>query len=441
MKNISKAIIVFVAIFMSACSAKDNSLKLSGTLEATEIDLYAQVGGTILEIYKEEGQAVAADEVIARVDSMDAELHVSQALANLELVQAQLDELNAGTRQEQIDQAKANLKRAKAQLEELKMGSRTEMVKQGEAQVKEAKAKLEEITAGNREEQIFGAQAKLNEAENNIRIAEQNYEYKKNNYDNILILRQAGTASKQEEDDAKNLLDTAVQLVNNANEQEKSARAQLALLSKGATSQSIAAATAQYEKTLANLELLKQGSTPQAIESGQATVDQCQAELDYLVNGNSQEKISQAEANVRIQEAALALAKNQLLKYEIKSPGDGVLLYKNADIGQVVNVGSIVATVQETDQYWIKVYVPQKYNGKILFNEKVQIAFSNLANQVVTGTVIFVSPKAEFTPRNIETTDAKQENTVFAVKVRLDETLDNINPGMNAKVMFNIDRP
>lgn len=106
------------------------------------------------------------------------------------------------------------------------------------------------------------------------------------------------------------------------------------------------------------------------------------------------------------------------------------------DVGQVVNVSSNVFTVEEVKDYWIKVYIPQKYNGMVKIGDKAKVHVSNLKDQEISAEVIWISPKAEFTPKNIETTEAKQENTVFAVKVKIIDHLDSITPGMNATVIL-----
>ncbi len=129
-------------------------------------------------------------------------------------------------------------------------------------------------------------------------------------------------------------------------------------------------------------------------------------------------------------------AQLQFDKYVIKSPIAGTVLYKNIVLGQVINRGAIVGTVQQTSDYWMKIYVPQKYNGQIHVGDAMNIHVSNIEGQTVSGVVSYVSSKAEFTPKNVQTVESKQESTVFAVKLDIKDHIDELNAGMTATIEF-----
>lgn len=423
-----------LCICAAGCSNAGDGIMASGTVETDEYDVFSQVSGMVLEVRKSEGDIIEAGETVFIIDDTDAQSNMRQAEANVRIAQAKLDAMLAGTRVEEIAQAKAVLTAAQANFDELSAGNRPEQIKSAEAAQAQAKANLDSLILGNRPQQIEQAQYQLQQAESALTAAESSYDYQRQSLVDAETLYSAGALSKLDMDKAQVEADGALNKLNAANEQVNISKAQLELLERGATPEAIAEAQAKYNQAKANADLLKNGATEQAIAAAQANVDKAQASLDYLQNGYSKQDIEQAEAGLDAVRAELELCKSQLDKYEVKSPVSGVLLYKNMDIGQIVNPGSNVFTVEATDGYWIKVYIPQKDNGKIAIGDPVDISVSNITGEAIAGTVTWISPKAEFTPKNTETMDAKQENTVFAIKVSIDSHMDAVRPGMNAYV-------
>ncbi len=373
--------ILALVIILAGC-AKTNTLVLSGTIEATQVDIQSETNGKIINVLKDEGSLINTGDIIATVDSGSAQL--------------------------QVESAKAILKMAVAKLDELKIGTRSEQIRQAEAAVKQNKAKLDELRKGSRSEEIKRTQAEYEKAKNNITYAQSGYDYALDTQVRLKKLEQNGGASKQQIDDAQHQLNIASQQLQNANDQLTIISAQLELIKNGASSESIRSAEAVYEQAVAQLDLLRSGATGQAIKAAEANVEQAQAAVD--------------------------IALLQLEKYSILSPIDGILLYKTVDIGQVISPGTVIGTVQATNDYWIKIYLPQKHNEKAMLNTKVKITSPSIPNETIEGTIIFKSPKAEFTPRNIETTEAKEENTVIALKAKIDSHIERLSAGMTANV-------
>jgi len=426
------------AIFVCACGAPATGVQAGGSVECDQYDIYSQVSGKITAVDKQEGDAVQAGDIVTVLDDTDAQTAVRQAQAQLKSAQAGLDDLTAGTRPELIQQAQAQLDSAQANLANLKAGSRPEQIAAADAAAAAAKANLDNLKAGNRPQQIQQAQTAVDQAQTAVDNAQQNYDYAQTNLNRINGMVSGGTASQSDADAAQNALDNAKSALDNAGNQLNIAQSQLSLLQSGATTDAIAAAQAQYDQALATARDLKNGATKQQLDAAQAAVDQAQANVDYLRNGVSKQQIDAAQAAVDLARAGLDGANSQLKKYRITSPVTGVLLYKNMDVGEVVSPGSNVFTVQSADNYWIKVYIPQKYNGRIALGDTVSVTASNIPDKPVSGKVTWISPQAEFTPKNIQTTESKQENTVFAVKVTLDNSTGLLAPGMNATVTLEL---
>lgn len=380
MQRTAMVLLIPALLAFSGCG-REKSLVLSGTVESTQMDVNSEVAGKILKLEKEEGALVKRGDVMAVIDTSTQELAVKQQEAVVKLKKAKLDELKEGSREEQIKQAEASARAAKAKLDELKAGTRPEQIRQAEATVNTAKAAVDN--------------------------AEISYNYLQDKYDKVKVLYQSNGASENDLQDAKYKLDTANQQLVSAREQLRTAQSQLELLQNGATSQSIQAAQASYEQAAAQLELLKNGSANQTIKAAEADLEQSQASLDQ--------------------------AKLVLGKYQIKAPADGTYLFKNANIGDIVNAGTSVATLSDLTDLWVKVYIPQRSINAVSLGQEIRLKSISAPEQTIKGEITFISSEGEFTPKNTETTEAK-ENIVFKLKIKItDKGGVNLKPGMNVE--------
>jgi multidrug resistance efflux pump len=99
------------SVTLTACQeiAPATSARVSGQVEATEVQVAPEVGGRILEIPVAEGDRVKQGDVLARLDTRDIELALQRAQAEREQAAAQLRLLQAGSRAEDIRQAEAQM--------------------------------------------------------------------------------------------------------------------------------------------------------------------------------------------------------------------------------------------------------------------------------------------------------------------------------------------
>ncbi|MCX7923970.1 MAG: efflux RND transporter periplasmic adaptor subunit [Clostridia bacterium] len=157
-----------------------------------------------------------------------------------------------------------------------------------------------------------------------------------------------------------------------------------------------------------------------------------QSQLDLLKKGVFTQSIQAAEAELEHSKAALDIAKLQLSRYNIKSPADGTFLQKNINIGDIINTGTSIGTISDLKDLWVKFYIPQRHINLIELNEEIDLKSAALPEKTIKGRIIYISNQAEFTPKNTETNEAK-ENTVFKVKVKVLNNLDALKPGMTVE--------
>jgi HlyD family secretion protein len=122
-KRVVAALVVLVAagaalwfFLLAPRRSPAGELAASGTVEATDAQLGFQVSGRLVAVAVREGDRVAAGDEIARLDAADAEARRSQAAAQVEGARAQLAELEAGFRSEEVAQARAALAAAAERL-------------------------------------------------------------------------------------------------------------------------------------------------------------------------------------------------------------------------------------------------------------------------------------------------------------------------------------
>jgi HlyD family secretion protein len=122
--------------------AEGSAIRVSGNIEATEVQLSFRIAGWVARRQIDEGQTVAAGQLAAELDATELTQQVDQQKSAVAVAKAALAELEAGSRPEEIAAAEAATQRAKAMLDELLAGSRSEDIAAASAVVDRAKAEV-----------------------------------------------------------------------------------------------------------------------------------------------------------------------------------------------------------------------------------------------------------------------------------------------------------
>ena len=126
---------------------------------------------------------------------------------------------------------------------------------------------------------------------------------------------------------------------------------------------------------------------------------------------------------------------NSRINEKVRSPIDGVVLERLVELDEMAATGSTVAIVAPLDALTVKVYLPEDRYGQVSLGESYPLTVDSFPNQSFRGTVSVISDKAEFTPRNVQTSDSRK-TTVYAITLNLDPTGGRLKPGMPADVHF-----
>ncbi|MBN1634381.1 MAG: HlyD family efflux transporter periplasmic adaptor subunit [Ignavibacteria bacterium] len=158
--------------------------------------------------------------------------------------------------------------------------------------------------------------------------------------------------------------------------------------------------------------------------------------LERQVNSSlSQNSVTKQElGNVDVQ---IKQINDQIEKCIIKNPVKGTVIMKLAESSEIVNFGKPLYKIANLDEMELRVYVSGAQLPEIKIDRKVKVLIDDGAEgyREMEGTVSWISPKAEFTPKIIQTKE-ERVNLVYAVKVKVKND-GTIKIGMPGEVLFN----
>jgi multidrug resistance efflux pump len=380
-------------------------LVASGSFEGETVSIVSEIRGRILELDASEGDQVAAGEVLVQLDTSSLEAQMVQVDAGVAAAQANLVSVRSGTHPAEILTARATLRQAIAQRDAAeRIWQDTQRIldnpQEIEVQIVEAQTAVRLADAS-----IEGLRARLAaaEVERDQYLGggslEEKQMYASLNYQ-VEAAQAAIDAARAEKLGAESTLVALRALRNNP----------LALVSQ------VHAAESQYELAAAGVGV--------AIRR-----------LDELQAGPAEEDVAVAEAQVARAKAAGAILEAQLETMTLRSPIDGIVTSRSAHVGEAVLAGATLLTIANLDEVKLTIYVPEDELNRVYLGQEVEVQVDSFPGRVFTGTVSYISPRAEFTPKNVQT-EKERVNMVFAVKVRLANPDHVLKLGMPADAIL-----
>jgi HlyD family secretion protein len=156
------------------------------------------------------------------------------------------------------------------------------------------------------------------------------------------------------------------------------------------------------------------------------------ARTQYENSRTSLQALAAKQEQVRLQ---LELAESQLNDATIRSPLSGIVTQTYVDRGEIAKPGGPVAMVADLGRMWIKVYVKETDLGRIRLNSEAVLRIDSAPGREFKGRVSWISQKAEFTPKMVQTRDARSD-LVYAVKVEVANPDGTLKIGMPADVII-----
>lgn len=150
-------------------------------------------------------------------------------------------------------------------------------------------------------------------------------------------------------------------------------------------------------------------------------LDSDQTGMEGAMAGMAQasSRVAEAEAAVATAHARVDSLRATLNDTSLKAPISGRVLYRLAEAGEVLAAGGKALTLVDLSDMYMTVYLPTDKAGQVALGAEARIVLDALAEQAIPATVSFVAPKAQFTPREVETR-SEREKLMFRIKLRAD---------------------
>jgi multidrug resistance efflux pump len=346
-------------------------LLLGGYIEAEQVQVGSKLGGRIAQVLVQEGDEVEAGTTLVVFETDDVEAQLREAKAELVKADEKLNELNAGTRPEEIAQAAAQVKRLDDKWRMLKTGPRIEEREQARLMYERSKAEYDNSIA---------------------------------NFNRIVALAERNAAARDELDAARKAVDTSLRTMEADRQKHE--------MLQSTRQEEIDMAEHELEEAQASLELAQNGPRVEVKRQAQAAVDAAQARVDRL--------------EVLLREGTVTAPPfSCIVESFFKSSG--------LQPGDLVSPGVTLATLVGKGQCWVRAFAPETDLGHIHDNAKVAVTVDSFPGRRFDGVVLRVHRIAEFTPRNVQTFKERQD-MMFPVKVQVANPDGVLRPGMAATV-------
>ena len=169
-------------------------------------------------------------------------------------------------------------------------------------------------------------------------------------------------------------------------------------------------------------------------EIAERAVAAARAQLDKLVAGPRRQEVEAARAQRASTEAMVAAVEQQITDAAVLAPVDGVITTRVAEPGEILPPGATIAVLTDLSRPWLTVWIDEPSLSRVVLGQKVAVLIDG-SDRTFEGTVSFISPVAEFTPKNVQTPDERAK-LVFRVKVQLANPEGIFKPGMPADADF-----
>ena len=138
--------------------------------------------------------------------------------------------------------------------------------------------------------------------------------------------------------------------------------------------------------------------------------------------GEAQAMLQTSKQRIEVAKARAASILTRIDDATLKSPVTGRVLYRLAEPGEVLAAGGKVLTVVNLEDIYMEIFLPSEQAASVKIGAEGRITFDHDAVRAVAGRVSFVSPEAQFTPKQVET-KSERDKLMFRVKIKVPEEL------------------
>jgi HlyD family secretion protein len=371
------------AVWSWATDEEGDLIRVSGNVELTEIHVSFKTAGQLVDLAVDEGDAVRKDMTLARIDPEQVERQLEREQAGLVAAESHLVQLNTQILYEReksdsdIALRQAELKQVQAHLDELLAGARPQEIQQARASVADAKTRHQQASRDWERAQVLYQKDDISTAQRDEFLA-----------------RYEGTA-------------------------------------------------AVLRQTEEHLAIVLEGPRREQIDAARAMVDRAQAAVRLSEAGRIdvtrlEQEVAAKRAEIDRAKAQVSVINSQLGDTVATSPIDGVVLSKSADRGEVLSSGTTVLTIGDLDRPWVRGYIAEPDLGRVKIGSRARVTSDSFPGKVYSGRVTFIASDAEFTPKQIQTTEERVK-LVYRVKIEVENPAHELklNMPVDAEIVLN----
>ena len=155
-------------------------------------------------------------------------------------------------------------------------------------------------------------------------------------------------------------------------------------------------------------------------------------------------QVISSQSTINATSAQIETIKVNIEDSKLYSPVKGRVLYKIAENGEIVANGGKVLVVLDLMNTYMTIFLPTSQAGLVDIGSEARIVLDAIPNIAIPAHVTFVSPLAQFTPKEIET-QAEREKLMFRIKVKIDSNVlekyfDRIKTGLPGVAYIKLDK-
>jgi HlyD family secretion protein len=163
------------------------------------------------------------------------------------------------------------------------------------------------------------------------------------------------------------------------------------------------------------------------LTEAKAKVEFAKVELDRTTklvaeNAASQRELDARKTSLETNQANVATIQTRIDDATLKSPVRGRVLYRLAELGEVVPPGGKVLTLINLEDIYMEIFLPSEQAAALKNGAEARITLDYAPGKAAAAFVSFVSPEAQFTPKQVET-KSERDKLMFRVKIQVPEEL------------------
>lgn len=191
---------------------------------------------------------------------------------------------------------------------------------------------------------------------------------------------------------------------------------------KDAAASSVAQVESAYalaEKEFARADELARDKAVSESKRDQALNAKQSAEAQLTA---AKQNLSGAEESIEVAQAEVARLKDLLTDQYLRAPKAGRVLYKLVEPGEVMSAGAKAVTLLDLTDVYMTIFLPTETIGRLKLGDEARIVVDALPDTALPAYISYISPEAQFTPRQVETR-TEREKLTFRVKIRIPQEL------------------